>query len=144
MGSDGTAEVVGVGDVAMVRTFRVGDDGGLYPVNTATAWTDGWNTAVCGRGRAHVPPAPGYRCGFYVYADPACTSSPPPASQVLAVVAVHGVMEAGSRGARVGQARVQAVWLGRRVSPALAGRVAGRYPGVAVFRNGRRCWASSR
>lgn len=53
-----------------VRTFRVGADGGLYPVNSSTAWTEGWNTATCARGRDHAPPDPDCRCGFYVYAHP--------------------------------------------------------------------------
>ena len=39
------AEIVGVGDVRMVRTFRIGPDGELFPVNFAQAWTDGWNSA---------------------------------------------------------------------------------------------------
>jgi hypothetical protein len=65
------AGIVGIGDVRMVRTFRVGPDGHLFPVNSARAWTDGWNHAACGRGLSHTPPDPDCRCGFYVYSDPA-------------------------------------------------------------------------
>lgn len=44
------AQVVGVGAMRLVRTVRIGQDGGLYPVNSAAVWADGWNEAVCGRG----------------------------------------------------------------------------------------------
>ena len=50
-------------------------------------------------------------------------------------MAVPGEMEPGSRGARVQQARVEALWLGPRVSDDLAAAVARRYPSVAVFRD---------
>lgn len=63
-------EPLGVGVVRAIRTFRIGHDGGLYPVNTATTWTLGWNVATCARGRAHTPPDPDCRCGFYVYFHP--------------------------------------------------------------------------
>jgi hypothetical protein len=133
--TDIDAEVVGVGDVRMVRTFRIGPDGELFPVNFVTAWTDGWNTAVCQAGHPHRPPSAECRCGFYLYSDPAYVLAQPPARQVLAVAAVNGPMEAGTRGARVGRARVEAVWLGRRVSDDLVEAVARRYPGTVVFRD---------
>jgi hypothetical protein len=76
---DDQVEIAGVGDIHMVRTFRVGADGGLYPVNSATAWIDGWNTATCGRGRSHTPPAADCRCGFYVYSHPAYVLAQAPA-----------------------------------------------------------------
>lgn len=129
------AEVVGVGDARMVRTFRVGADGRLFPVNTATAWTPGWNNATCGRGRSHTPPDPDCRCGFYVYADPAYALAQAPARQVMAVVAVHGAMEAGTRGARVHEAKIEAIWLGPRVSDELAAAVQGQYPTMLVYRD---------
>ncbi|PZS24203.1 MAG: hypothetical protein DLM61_22840 [Pseudonocardiales bacterium] len=135
--SDGEepSDVVGVGDIRMVRTFRVGADGGLYPVNSASAWTEGWNTATCARGRNHTPPDPSCRCDFYVYAHPSYAQAQAPARQVMAVVAVHGAMEAGSRGARAEQARVDAVWLGPRVSDDLADAVQRRYPSLLVYRD---------
>lgn len=131
----GDAEFVGVGDVRLVRTFRVGDDGGLYPVNSATAWTEGWNTATCLRHRTHRPPEAHCRCGFYAYSDPAYVMEQPPARQVLAAVATHGTMEAGTRGARVAQVRIEAIWFGERVSAQLAAAVQRRYPSVAVYRD---------
>jgi hypothetical protein len=129
------AEVVGVGDARLVRTFRVGADGRLFPVNTATAWTTGWNHATCGRGRAHIPPDPDCRCGFYVYSDPAYTLAQPPARQVMAIVAVHGAMEAGTRGARVNEAKIEAIWLGPRVSSDLEAAIRAQYPAVLIYRN---------
>jgi hypothetical protein len=129
------AEIAGIGDVRMVRTFRIGPDGELFPVNSAKPWTDGWNTAVCRRGRRHAAPHPECRCGFYVYSDPAYVLAQPPGRQVIAVVAVNGPMEAGTRGARVQRARVEAIWLGPRVRDSLAAAVAHRYPSTQVFRD---------
>jgi len=80
-------EFAGVGDVRMVRTFRVGDGGGLSPVNSANAWPDGWNAATCLRNPEHRPPEAQCRCGFYAYSDAAYVREQPPARQVLAMVA---------------------------------------------------------
>ncbi len=134
-GTDEIVEPLGVGAVRTIRTFRIGRDGGLYPVNTATMWTPGWNVATCARGRAHTPPDPDCRCGFYVYFHPEYTLDQPPARQVLAVVEVRGVMEVGTRGARVPEARIVGLWLGSRVSDELAASVAARYPEVRVYRS---------
>jgi hypothetical protein len=131
----GHSDVVGVGDVRLVRTFRVGADGGLYPVNSATAWADGWNTATCGRGHNHAAPDPRCRCGFYVYAHPSYVLAQAPARQIVAVVAVHGALETGTRGARAGRARIEAVWLGPRVTEDLAARIRARYPSVRTYRD---------
>ena len=128
-------EPLGVGAVRAVRNFRIGHDGGLYPVNTSTAWTPGWNVATCARGRAHTPPDPDCRCGFYVYFHPEYTLDQPPARQVLAVVEVRGVMEIGTRGARVPEARVVGLWLGPKVSDELAAAIAVRYGDVELFRD---------
>lgn len=128
-------EPLGVGAVRAVRTFRIGHDGGLYPVNTSTVWAPGWNVATCARGRAHTPPDPDCRCGFYVYFHPEYTLDQPPARQVLAVVEVRGVMEIGTRGARVPEARIIGLWLGPKVSADLAATVAARYRDVQVFRD---------
>jgi hypothetical protein len=126
---------VGVGDVRLVRTFRVGADGGLYPVNSATAWDDGWNTARCGRGHNHDAPDPRCRCGFYVYAHPSYVLAQAPARQMVAIVAVHGALETGTRGARAARARIEAVWLGPRVTEDLAARVRARYPTMRTYRD---------
>jgi hypothetical protein len=136
MSATDVVEPLGVGAVRAVRTFRIGHDGGLYPVNTATMWTPGWNVATCARGRAHTPPDPDCRCGFYVYFHPEYTLDQPPARQVLAVVEVRGVMEIGTRGARVPEARIVGLWLGPKVSADLAAAVAARYSDVRVFRDG--------
>jgi hypothetical protein len=133
--TDLEVEAVGVGDVRMVRTFRIGPAGQLYPVNSIDAWADGWNTARCGRGKTHAPPGPNCRCGFYLYSDPAYALAQPPARQVMAVVATHGAMEIGSRGARASRARVEALWLGPRVSDQLAQALRERYPTVTVLRD---------
>ncbi|HEY3717763.1 MAG TPA: hypothetical protein VGL39_24830 [Jatrophihabitantaceae bacterium] len=129
------AEVIGVGDVRLVRTFRVGADGGLYPVNSATAWHDGWNTARCGRGHNHDVPDPNCRCGFYAYAHPSYVLAQAPARQLVAVVAVHGALETGTRGARAARARIEGLWLGPRVTEELAARVQARYPAVRTYRD---------
>lgn len=130
-----SVDIAGVGDIRMVRTFRVGADGGLYPVNSATAWTTGWNTATCGRGRNHIPPDSDCRCGFYVYAHPSYALAQAPARQVMAIVAVHGALEAGTRGARAERARIEAVWLGTKVRNDLAAAVQRRYPSVLIYRD---------
>lgn len=128
-------DLAGVGDVRMVRTFRIGPDGELFPVNSAEAWTDGWNTAICARGHPHAVPDPDCRCGFYAYSDPAYVLGQPPGRQVVAVVAANGPMEVGSRGARLGRARVEAVWVGPRVGEALAAALQRRYRWVRIFRS---------
>jgi len=53
----------------------------------------------------------------------------------MAVVATHGAMEIGSRGARASRARVEALWLGPRVSDQLTHAVRERYPTAMVFRD---------
>jgi hypothetical protein len=128
-------ELLGVGEIRMVRTFPIGPDGDLFPVNTVNAWHDGWNTAECGRGYEHTAPVSDCRCWFYLYSDPAYVLTQPPGRQVLAVCAVNGAMETGTRGARVERARIDAVWLGPRVSDHLAAAVQQRYPSVGVYRD---------
>ena len=119
----------------MVRTFRIGADGGLYPVNSAAAWSAGWNTAVCLRHPAHHAPDAQCRCGFYAYSHPAYVREQPPARNVLAVVAAHGTMETGTRGARVERARIEALWFGPRVSDIDAAAVHDRYPTTSIHRD---------
>ena len=52
---------------------------------------------------------------------------------MLAVVEVRGVMEVGTRGARVPEARIVGLWMGSRVSDELAASVADRYRDVRIF-----------
>lgn len=132
---EGDSEPLGVGDVRMVRTFRLGADGGLYPVNTAAKWEAGWNTATCNRGRNHAAPDARCGCGFYAYAHPAYALSQAPARQVLAVIATHGTIEIGTKGGRAGQAMIEAVWLGAAVDEELAARLRAQYPTAIVYRD---------
>ena len=126
---------VGVGEVRMLRTFRVGGEGGLLPLNSAVAWEDGWNTATCSRGRGHMPPARRCRCGIYGYWHPASVTAHPAGRHLIAVIAAHGELEIGSRGARAQKARVEAVWLGPRIDEQLAQVVGRRYPTVMTYRD---------
>lgn len=132
---DRDAEPLGVGDIRMVRTFRLGAEGGLYAVNTAAKWGDGWNTASCNRGRNHRAPDAHCGCGFYAYAHLSYALSQPPARQVLAVIATHGTIEIGTRGGRAGQAMIEAVWLGGSVDEGLANRLRAQYPTALVYRD---------
>lgn len=133
-GSGIGADGFGVGVVRAVRTFRVGHDGGLYPLSTDQPWTAGDNTACCRLGREHRAPASDCRCGFYAYGHPAWAAAQPPARSVLAVVALWGSIEVASRGLRAEHGRVEALWLHpRRVRPELRQLLDGRYPNVQVY-----------
>ena len=133
----GTAEpeAFAVGEVRAVRTFRLGRDGGLYPLYEDRAWQPGSNTAGCKRGREHAAPDPDCRCGFYAYGDPIWTVAQPPAARVLAVVALWGALEVATRGVRAEHGRLQALWLHRRVPDHLVEAVRARYPDVEVLRD---------
>lgn len=54
---------------------------------------------------------------------------------MLAVVAAHGELEIGSRGARARNARIEAVWFGSRVCERLAQAVRLLYPTVMTYRD---------
>ena len=127
-------EAFAVGEVRAVRTFRLGRDGGLYPLYEDRAWQPGSNTAACKRGRGHAAPDPDCRCGFYAYGDLIWTVAQPPAARVLAVVALWGSLEVATRGVRAEHGRLQALWLHRRVPDALVEAVRARYPDVEVLR----------
>lgn len=119
----------------MLRTFRVAPGGELLPLSSSVAWRDGWNSAVCSRDSAHIPPARRCRCGFYGYWDPVSVMPSPAARHVLAVVAVHGELEIGSRGGRARYARIEALWLGARICAGLAQEVRLLYPTVMTYRD---------
>lgn len=123
----------GVGEVRAIRTFRLGRDGGLYSLYDDRAWTPGVNTAWCKRDRRHAAPEPDCR-GFYAYGHQVWTRAQPPSRSVLAVVAVWGALEVATRGVRAEHARIEAVWLHRRVGDELVEAVRGRYPQVQVVR----------
>jgi hypothetical protein len=75
------------------------------------------------------------RLGFYRHAHPSDALAQAPARQIMAVVAVHGAMEAGTRGAGAEKARIEAVLLSARVRDDLADAVQQRYPSVLVYRD---------
>ncbi len=123
-----------VGQVRVVRTFRLGRDGGLYPLYDDRPWTAGVNTAVCKRDRRHAAPDPDCRCGLYGYGHQVWTRAQPPSRSVLAVVAVWGALEVATRGVRAEQGRIEAVWLHPRVSRQLTEAMRRRYPQVHLVR----------
>ncbi len=125
----------GVGEVRAVRTFRLGRDGGLYPLYDDRAWTAGVNTAWCKRDARHAAPEPDCRCGLYAYGHQVWCRAQPPSRSVLAVVAVSGAVEVATRGVRAEYGRIEAVWLHRRVSDELCEAVRVRYPRVPVVRD---------
>lgn len=135
MRGSGEPEAFAVGEVRAIRTFRLGRDGGLYPLYEDRAWSPGGNTAACKRGREHADPDSDCRCGFYAYGDLTWTVAQPPAARVLAVVALWGSLEVATRGVRAKHGRLQAVWLHRRVPDHLARAVRARYPDVEVLRD---------
>jgi len=137
------------GSVRVVRTFRVTLDGRLLAVTLAGAdpagpadaagyaWTDGQNEAGCRR-PGHTGPVPGQdcTCGFYGFASDGelRRSLTDGAHDLAAVVAVSGRVIPARRGVRSQHARIEALWLSRRVTTELAARVAAHYPSVALFR----------
>lgn len=131
-----SAEPHGVGELRAVRSFRLADDGRLYPIYSDQPWLPGDNRAVCNRGRDHAAPAAECHCGFYAYSDPRWAGEQPPAKQLLAVVELWGTLEVGTRGLRGSEARLAAIWLSpRSVDEELAARVRAQYPGVAIYRD---------
>ncbi len=137
-----------VGEIRALRTFRLADDGRLYPLYSATPWRAGANTATCHRdhdgaagGSARVP-AEGCTCGYYAYGRLAYAREESAARHVLAVVAASGTVIAGTRGIRAQTARIEALWLGRRAGDELAAQVGARYPGVPLFRDRDRMLAA--
>lgn len=125
---------VRIGAVRVVRTFRLGRRGELYPVASGgRAWTDGDNTATCRR--RHADEVPGRRCGcgFYGYgALSVLRAEYPRAGDVTAVVSLWGRLVPARLGARAQHARIDAIWLSRRVPAATVAAVAARYPAAAA------------
>src|SRR5882762_5927320 len=102
-----------VGEIRALRTFRIGRDGGLYPLFSDVRWAAHANTARCrspGMGRDetdHLVVEPGCTCGFYAYADEQTAAEYPHSRHVLAVVACWGRIIAGTRGLRSQYTRVE-------------------------------------
>lgn len=126
-----------VGEILAVRTFRIGPNGQLFPLFNDRAWSNRMNTALCSladaHSRSHVPPEPECTCGFYGYGKQYDASEYPHATHVLAVVACWGRVIAGTRGIRAQHARLEAIWMSRRVPADLADQVADRYNGASVY-----------
>ncbi len=123
-----------VGEIAALRTFDLRAGGSLWPVFAADrAWQDGPNEAHC---TAHeVAGAPGCMCGFWAYGSLTALRDQQRSRDVVAVVSCWGRVTPGTRGVRAQFARIDAVWLSRRVPASLVASVAARYPGVAVYRD---------
>ncbi len=132
-----------VGQVRALRTFRIGPDGGLYPLFSTQRWHDGSNTAGCLRKDSppHRSPAPDCTCGFYAYGAEQFVSDHPCSRHVLAVVACWGRIIAGTRGLRAEYSRIEALWLSAAVPADLVERVRGNHPSVAVHRDRSRMMA---
>lgn len=129
-----------VGEIYAVRTFRVNtDDGSLVPIAQPKqwrAWADGAAEAACARGRDHVAPHEGCRCGLYAFATAAEVGRQyPQAQRLLAIVACHGKVIAGRKGIRAQHARIVALWMSPAMSASLAGKVRARYARLPVYRD---------
>lgn len=127
-----------VGEVYALRTFRINtDDGTLVPIAQPAeyrAWADGSVTATCARGRDHLAPDEGCRCGVYAFGSVAEIARQYGQGQrILAVVACHGKIIAGTKGIRAQHARVVALWLSPGLSATLRSAVTARYPQVPLF-----------
>ena len=138
-GPDRIAPDLLVGEIRALRTFRLGPDGSLLPVaHGSTPWSDGANSACCGRG-SHTPAAPGCSCGFYAYGTRRATSRSHHAHsrRVLAVIACWGRVVPGTLGLRAQHARIEALWVSRRVPAGQAAMVRRRYPSAAFYASRR-------
>lgn len=125
-----------VGEIAAIRTFDLRADGSLWPVFAANrAWQNGDNEALCAI--HEVAAAPGCKCGFWAYGSAAALKDQPAAHNVAAVVSCWGRVTPGTRGLRARFARLDAVWLSRRVPSELVTKVATRYPDVTIYRDRR-------
>lgn len=147
-----------VGELRAVRTFTLQRKSGtLHPLFVGPAWQDGRNVATClaetaGAGRLRYDPveipseheAPGEdcRCGFYAYGYVDHLLRQHPSSRrILGVVALSGVVIAGTRGLRAQFARIEALWLQRWIHETVARRVAEAYPSLELFRDRSRMLA---
>ena len=126
-----------VGQVRALRTFRIGPDGGLYPLFSTDPWHDGANTARClaADRPPHPSPDPDCTCGFYAFGGEQWVADHPRSRHVLAVVACWGRIIAGTRGLRAEHCRIEALWLSAAVPVDLAERVRQEHPSVAVHRD---------
>ena len=126
-----------VGEIRALRTFRLTGDGALLPVaHDGQPWSDGPNAARCERG-GHTPAAPGCTCGFYAYGTRRAAYQQAEARRVLAVVACWGRVVPGTLGLRAQHARIEALWVSRRVPRERLALVRRRYPSAAWYESRR-------
>ena len=132
-----------VGQVRALRTFRIGPDGGLYPLFSNERWRDGPNTARCSRkdSAPHRSPDPECTCGFYAYGAEQWVSEHPISRHVLAVVSCWGRIIAGTRGVRAEHSRIEALWLSAAVPADLVELIIRAHPSVTVHRDRSRMLA---
>lgn len=131
----GTSSDLLVGEITAVRTFDVDEDGRLMPISVrCDVWVDGENTATC-LSDDHRPGDLGCRCGFYAFHGLEHTDWYWQSKNVLAVVACYGQVTTGSKGLRAQHARIEALWLSRRVPQQMVDKIQARYPGTCIYRN---------
>lgn len=127
-----------VGELRLVRGFRLWDDGGLGPLSLVArqdVWVDGRNEAFCSRGFVHDAPDGECSCGFYAYYEPAPTAYVSQLrASVVGVISIWGRSIVGSKGARSQFARIDALWLPPSVTDDVADAVWLRYPSAAIYR----------
>ena len=136
-GPDRVVPDLRVGEIRALRTFQLSSDGSLRPVAyTDVAWVDGANVANCDL-CDHTPAAPGCGCGFWAYGSRGGASQHRAAKHLLAVVACWGRVVPGTLGLRAQHARIEALWVSRRVPRERLALVRRRYPSAAWYESRR-------
>jgi hypothetical protein len=129
-----------VGEIRVLRTFRVDDTGTLLPLYSNGAWYDGTNTATCSpptgdhhRRGPHAVPASDCECGFYGYGTVAAAMQNRHSRYVRAVVSCWGGVIGGTQGVRAEHARIDAIWLHPEAPRWLRLRIGARYPSARTY-----------
>ena len=131
-GPDRVVPDLRVGEIRALRTFQLSSDGSLRPVAyTDVAWVDGANAAHCDL-RDHTPAAPGCGCGFWAYGTREAASQHRAAKHLLAVVACWGRVVPGTLGLRAQYARIEAIWVSRRIPGGRVALLRKRYPSAVL------------
>ncbi|MBV9594961.1 MAG: hypothetical protein JO147_14335 [Actinobacteria bacterium] len=128
-----------VGELRLVRGFKLWDDGTLAPLGIAShqrPWGDGPNEARCARGFDHPVPDADCTCGFYAFYDPRRVSYDSRLGHaVIAVVSMWGRSLVGSKGARAQFSQIDSVWLPPDVPADVVESVRTNYPNVIVYQD---------